>query len=243
MDKFQLRKTSILESSRRDDLSLSESLGLARDQSANQRLALTSGLTSGTAQDALSRIGVGASTSSGLGGAYQQNLNSFLGGAAGVSGLGQATLSQFNGAVQGGNNLLGYYLGQRQGGFQANQANVQGQTQRLGQYLNLYNSTISAAGNALSSAKFKKGITPLDPDEYRGALKRLVDTPVTRWRYHWESDDREPHIGPILELSPREIQAGDGNHVSLLDYLGLVHASVKGLDREVKTLRKAMGRG
>jgi hypothetical protein len=85
---------------------------------------------------------------------------------------------------------------------------------------------------AMSSARLKKHITPLDPDEYSRALERVRDTPVTRWRYQWEPDDREPHIGPILELSPKEIKLDD-TRLSLLDYSGLLHAGLKGLDRKV----------
>jgi hypothetical protein len=50
-------------------------------------------------------------------------------------------------------------------------------------------------------------------------------------------------MGPILERSPKEIHHGDGVHVNLLDYLGMQHAAVKALDREVMTLRKALRRG
>lgn len=114
-----------------------------------------------------------------------------------------------------------------------------------------------AAGGSMftgSSARLKKNILPLDPEEFeraktaRGvrlpistdgydeALLKLRETPVTRWRYRWERDDtRAPHIGPILELSPEEIREDD-TRINLLDYIGLTHAGVKALDRTVTRL-------
>lgn len=97
-----------------------------------------------------------------------------------------------------------------------------------------------AAGSvAASSARFKKDIVPLDRDEYRGALRKLRETPVTRWRYTWEADDGRPHVGPILEMSPSEIKASD-THLDLLSYSGMLHAGLKGLDRDVEELRATL---
>ena len=93
----------------------------------------------------------------------------------------------------------------------------------------------SSAGAAYvgSSARFKKDILPLDQDEYDRALEKLRETPVTRWRYKWEDERRAPHIGPILELSPEEIREDD-TRVNLLDYIGLVHAGLRSVDRTVR---------
>lgn len=104
----------------------------------------------------------------------------------------------------------------------------------------------AAGAIAMSSARLKKDIQPLDQDEYEAALLKVRETPVTRWRYTWEPEDREPHIGPILELSPKEIRQ-DALHVNLLDYAGLLHAGLKAVDRKVAaheiTLRDVLDRG
>jgi hypothetical protein len=128
--------------------------------------------------------------------------------------------------------------------------------------LNTISSLAPVAASALnfgasfpwSSARFKKDITPLDADEfaaaadahglpidaYEDALGKLRETPITRWRYHWEPDDSQPHIGPILELAPKELSA-DGLQVNLLDYAGLLHAGLKAVDRKVQRLVAEVG--
>lgn len=86
-----------------------------------------------------------------------------------------------------------------------------------------------------STARVKKAITPLDPDEYDAALDRVKATPIVRYRYTWEAEQGPPHIGPILELAPAEI-SDDGIRVNALDYLGLQHAALKAVDRKVEAL-------
>ena len=90
-----------------------------------------------------------------------------------------------------------------------------------------------AGAVAASSARLKKGILPLDPDEYDKALMKLKAMPVVRYHYRWENEhDRAPHIGPILELSPEEIRE-DALRINLLDYIGLTHAGLKAVDRKL----------
>lgn len=106
---------------------------------------------------------------------------------------------------------------------------------------------IGAAGGAagaiaLSSARFKKDIEPLDRDEYDRARRRLVrETPVTRWRYRHEPDGGRPHTGPILELSPEEIKASE-THLDLLSYVGNLHAATKAIDRDVQEIQATLRR-
>lgn len=99
---------------------------------------------------------------------------------------------------------------------------------------------LGAAGiGLLSSRKYKRAIRPLDPDEYERALRKITDTPIVRYRYRWERDEGPPHIGPILELSPPEI-TDDGETVNLLDYSGLLHAAIKGLQRRTARVEAAL---
>lgn len=101
----------------------------------------------------------------------------------------------------------------------------------------LIGSAMSGMGGLFkSSARYKRDILPLDFDEYDAALGRVRETPITRYRYKWEKDRGPKHIGPILELAPEEI-TDDGHTVNLLDYTGLLHASVKAVDRDVRRLR------
>jgi Chaperone of endosialidase len=96
---------------------------------------------------------------------------------------------------------------------------------------------------AASSVRFKKDITALDKDEYGQALKRLRETPIVRYRYKHEGPEREPHIGVLRELAPREIKNPDGATVSLQDWIGLAHAGLKAIDRKVDKLRDYMETG
>jgi hypothetical protein len=155
------------------------------------------------------------------------------------------TLSQlFGGAAQGFGQALQPFQFGRAAQLQARMTSGQLSQQQLA---TLFGSTTQGIGAgigafaALSSAKLKKDITPLDRDESRAALKKLRETPLFRYRYRWEGRRREPHIGPVLEMSPGEIRE-DGLHVNLLDYTGLVHAGLKGLDKDVKTLRDQLAR-
>ena len=100
----------------------------------------------------------------------------------------------------------------------------------------------AATAYAASSARFKKDIEPLDRDEYDRARRRLIrETPITRWRYKWEGNDRAPHTGPILEMAPEEIRESD-THLNLLNYTGTLHAAVKAIDRDVQELQTALKR-
>jgi hypothetical protein len=179
-------------------------------------------------------------------GGNQQIIQNLLNQVGGINQQGFAGANALSGVIANYNRPLGNMFANRQGAFAARSANFQndlndpvGSWQNVGRFAR---ADLSAAGQSfLSTARVKKHITPLDEDEYREALKKIRDTPVTRWRYNWEPADKQKHIGPILELSPDEIKA-DETHVSLSDYLGLTHAAVKGLDREVQTLRRALGR-
>ena len=108
-------------------------------------------------------------------------------------------------------------------------------------FFDYFSSILSSVGGAAggyaggSSASLKTDIVPLDRDEYAVALRRLRDTPITRWRYHWDAPDRPKRIGPILELSPDEIKE-DRLRLNVLSYAGLLHAGLKDVDRRVLAL-------
>ena len=178
--------------------------------------------------------------------ANQGTLNNYLGRLAGINANPLATASGFSQAAAGYNAPLANLMTARQGRLQANIARDQSNQAETAMWLNFASDTIGAvaggAAAAMSSKRLKKDIHHVGSDAYDEALTKLRDTPIARWLYKWEPDDREPHIGPILELSPKEIHYGDGTHISLLDYSGLLHAGLKGLerkvDREFKSLRE-----
>jgi hypothetical protein len=207
---FMESREGLLEAGRRGDLSLAEQLGIAREQ------------------------------------ANQSNLNAFLGRIGGVNASPLATAQGFGQAASGYNAPLNQLLAVRQGRMQGNIAreslNQANTAMWLGFTSDLLGAVAGGAGAALaaSTGRLKKDIVPFDVGEYGKAMKKLRDTPITSWRYTWEPSTRPPHVGPILELSPRELQAGDGIHVDLLGYAGMLHAGLKSVDRDVKSLRELL---
>lgn len=183
--------------------------------------------------------------------ANSQNINQLLARATGINNNPLAVAQGFGQAASGYTAPLSQLLAVRQGRMQGTAMREQMNQAETAMWLGFTSDTIgavaSAAGAAASSGKLKKDIVPYDRSEYGRALKKLRDTPITNWRYKWESPERPPHVGPILELSPRELHLGDGIHVDLLGYSGLLHAGLKGLerkvDREVKTLRQLVSKG
>jgi len=157
---------------------------------------------------------------------------------------GLATAAAFGQASQGYNSPLQQLLGVRQGRMQATAQREAMNQAETAMWLGFASDTIGAVasgvGAAMSTARLKKDITPFDVGEYGEAMKKLRDTPITRWKYKWEGDETPPHTGPILELSPEEIGVGDGTHISLLNYAGMLHAGLKSVDRDVRTLRDAV---
>ena len=216
--RFGESRNLTLDAARREDMTMAEAMSLGRTQESE---ALR--------DNSLRR----------LLGINQRNL-------PGIGGLFQAS--------SGYTAPLAYMLGERQGQFGARALNFEAMLTDPFSWRGLMQQTVnpmlqSAAGGfgagagaaAMSTARVKKDIEPLDRGEYGRALKKVRDMPITRWRYLWEDDTREPHVGPILELAPKEIRANE-TEISLLDYLGLTTAAVKGLDREVQTLRKEIRR-
>jgi hypothetical protein len=178
--------------------------------------------------------------------ANQARTDAFLQRTGGVNTMGLGTAQGFGQAAAGYTAPLNQLLAVRQGRMQGTALREQMNQAETAMWLGFTSDTIGAvasgAGAAMSSKRLKKAITHVGADAYDDALTKLRDTPIAKWLYKREPDDREPHVGPILELSPKEIHAGDGIHISLLDYAGLLHAGVKGLEGRSTGGSRASGR-
>ena len=198
LQKFREGRFGLIEGSRRGELTLAESLGLARQAAQSQQLLQTMQPKMALSQLFTAPIQVG----------FQERAGEF-----------QGRLANYQRWLNDPFTMRNLHMG----AMQTNQA------------------AMGVAGGigvaAMSTARVKKDIEPLDRDEYRRALRKVRNMPITRWRYAWEADDREPHVGPILELAPREIRLDD-THLSLSDWLGLTTAAVKGVDREVQAVKR-----
>lgn len=169
----------------------------------------------------------------------QNRQNQYLAQLTGINQLPFGTANAFSGNLGGYQNVLAQMAAQRKGEFGSSvlqwQADLNDPFTWRGAQKNIQELAVAA----MSTIKAKKDVAPVGHDGYSDALQKLRDTPVARWRYKGESDTRTPHIGPILETSPKEIRQDD-MHINLGDYLGLTHAAVKGLDREVQGLKAAI---
>jgi hypothetical protein len=87
-----------------------------------------------------------------------------------------------------------------------------------------------------SSRTLKEANRPLDDTE---TLELIENLPVERWRYI--GDDTE-HIGPYAEDFHAAFKVGDDKTIHVVDALGVAIAAVKVLSREVRELKKELGR-
>jgi hypothetical protein len=62
----------------------------------------------------------------------------------------------------------------------------------------------------------------------RDVLAKLMQLPVTEWRYKQEGKDAR-HIGPVAEDFQQMFGLGDGKHISTVDSDGVALAAIKGV--------------
>lgn len=118
-------------------------------------------------------------------------------------------------------------------GFGANQ-----QSKQSG---NLMGDIGSAAQTAASmylllSSRSAKEIGPeADGEEVLRGVRGLE---VGRWKYREDAvpEDQSPHIGPYAEDFAETFGVGDGRHISMIDAIGVLFASVKALTDKVDRL-------
>lgn len=167
-----------------------------------------------------------------------------LGTSAQTSGMEQSVLRSGVPDLGTGKALPGYvsalqpYQFDRQGQFQANQANAQNSAQRFAGIMSLAGQAGGSAAGlyALSSEDSKKDIKPVNDKGDARALSSLRSTKMHTFSYKDEGDTPSHH-GPIAERSPKEIITPDGRHVDVMNYIGLLHSSVRALDKEVTRLK------
>lgn len=129
------------------------------------------------------------------------------------------------------------YQFQRQGQFSANAANATANAQREAGMMSMVgNLAGSAAGlYALSSKKYKKNIKEGDD---QGALSSLRKTKMFKFDFKDEKDKGEArHYGPIVEHSPKGIVSPDGEHIDVMNMIGMITSSIRALDKELVTLK------
>lgn len=87
--------------------------------------------------------------------------------------------------------------------------------------------------SVVSDRNRKKDIEPLDPEE---VLDRLVEVPISSWRYQWEKEDSTPHIGPMAQdFKGAFFPDRDDKVITTLEADGVALAAIQGLNEKLNT--------
>lgn len=90
-----------------------------------------------------------------------------------------------------------------------------------------------------SSAEYKQGIQELTQEEYLEALKKLIKTPVVKYRYKGQTEKDKEKIGIIIEEAPAEmVSEGNPKAASLSEYISLLHAALKAQQTDIENLKE-----
>ena len=87
-----------------------------------------------------------------------------------------------------------------------------------------------------SSRALKTGFQAMDP---RGVLNKVVDLPMTSWRFKHDKEDMV-RFGPIAEDFHQAFGVGDGKTLSVLDVQGVSLAAIQGLNARLDEQDEAL---
>lgn len=82
-------------------------------------------------------------------------------------------------------------------------------------------------GGMMSSKHYKKNIDKLSVQEEDALYNRLMEMPLYKWHYKTEDDNQARHLGTITQEAIPEIVAQDGEHLSPIDYFGVLTLALK----------------
>lgn len=155
---------------------------------------------------------------------------------AAFGGLQQATAAptqyaapMFNTSITGNNSAGSLFQGNQNLAFQANQA-------RGNQIMGGIGGGLQLAGMFLSSEELKDIAGEVDPD---AAVTAVMQSPAKAWTYKGDSLMR---LGPTAESLADATGMGDGTMIDGISLMGLHHAAIAGLARDVQEMKKAGGR-
>jgi len=96
----------------------------------------------------------------------------------------------------------------------------------------------AALFTAFSSKELKENNTPIEMSDVLETLNSLV---IEKWNYKPETNlGTETHIGPYAEDFKELFGVGDGKTLALVDVMGIMLASMKGLSERVIRLEKEL---
>ena len=98
--------------------------------------------------------------------------------------------------------------------------------------------SLAANGTAwamISDRNVKKDFEPVNCVE---VLEKLAALPITRWRYHWESNHTTPHLGPMAQDFKAAFYPGtDDKSITTQEADGVALAAIQGLNQKVEDLK------
>jgi hypothetical protein len=78
-----------------------------------------------------------------------------------------------------------------------------------------------------SSRTFKKNIDKLSEKEEEALYDKLIEMPLYKWHYKDEADSAKRHLGTMTQEALPEIVTEDGEHLSPVDYFGVLTLALK----------------
>lgn len=123
------------------------------------------------------------------------------------------------------------------GAYNAAQNQQASQVAALGQTLGSVGAGVGLL--AKSHSRFKEDIRPLSDDMALLWVDRIA---AKRWRYGECASDDEEHVGPLAEEWAETTGLGDGEHINLMDELGVAWAAIRALSKKVRRLEAAQAK-
>ena len=101
---------------------------------------------------------------------------------------------------------------------------------------------ITCSGGAVSRRAFKTDIRYVDDAERRRLASEALETRLASYRYKVEAADAKRHLGFIIDDTPPDSVAvqGDRTHVDLYGYASMLLAAVQEQQREIDELKHEM---
>lgn len=94
-------------------------------------------------------------------------------------------------------------------------------------------------GCPISSARFKRDIAYLSPEQTDEIREQVAALPLATWRYVGALDDGREHIGFVIEDVPGSAAVDEKrSHVDLYGYASMAIAAVQSQQREIDELRE-----
>ena len=153
----------------------------------------------------------------------------------------QAIGQGMGGSIPMYQSLLAPYQAYNQMGYQANIYNQANRASQFGSLLGTGTTLASAALlGALSSKKYKKDIKSQSKSDEDKALKLLMKTRSYKYKYKPEVGAGEAtRLGTIVEESPKEMVADNGEMIDLGAKIELQSMAIKALARRLEKKRRA----